>query len=349
MKWKKKTDILALMVGHGTQLNGVWDSGCAYGKYTEAGLMLKIVKVAVKMLRKSGVRVISDCDNGNNRNMKSSVAWANSRGAKLYMSVHCDYKFSTAGVAPLYVSKTGKEFATTVGKYVAKAMKMRWKGAFKRTNLYELNATKMPSVIFETGAIKADLKYLKDYKKYGKALAKGICKYIGVKYVGTTKAEKLCKTLKALATDMNNKHFKYKMEYKKCGMSYAQARKTKNSNCATFVSYGLQKQGVLKEGQIFWISNKDIVCKGEGCRANIVKNFKELHPNKPPKKADLKKGDICGYDPYHTQVFAGWGKDKKGKKVPTWYSWGSKDVGKKEPLVKKTYNTRKIATILRFK
>ena len=53
MTWNKKTDSLFLAVGHGTQLNGVWDSGCAYGQYTEAALMLPIVKAAVKLLRKS--------------------------------------------------------------------------------------------------------------------------------------------------------------------------------------------------------------------------------------------------------------------------------------------------------
>lgn len=184
MTWDKKKDIISVMCGHGTSSDGSWDCGCVYGKYTEADLMLKITKEAVKYLRKSGVKVLTDADKNNNRNMKSCVAWGNHKGVKYYMSVHCDWSGATKGVAPLYVSKTGKKMATTVGKVVAKEMKMKWKGAFKRTDLFELNATDMPAVIFETGAIKADLRYLKDYKKYGKALAKGICKYIGVKFVG---------------------------------------------------------------------------------------------------------------------------------------------------------------------
>ena len=199
MKWNKKTDILALMVGHGTQLNGVWDSGAAYGKYTEAALMLPIVKVAVKKLRQSGVRVLTDADKGNNRNMKSSVAWANKHKCKLYMSVHCDYKAATPGVAPLYKTTKDKDFAAKVGKKVAKLMGMKWKGVFRRTDLYELNATDMPAVIFETGAIKADLKYLKDYKKYGRSLAKAICAYLGVKYYVEPNAQKIANTAKKLA------------------------------------------------------------------------------------------------------------------------------------------------------
>lgn len=180
MSWNKSKDVFALMCGHGTQLNGKWDSGCVYGKYTEADLMLEITKTAVKYLRLAGVKVLTDADKDNNRNMTSCVKWANKEKAKYYMSVHCDYKLASAGVAPLYVSSKGKKMAVAVGKAVAKSMGMKWKGAFKRTDLYELNVTDMPAVIFECGAIKADLKYLKDYKKYGKALADAICKFIGV-------------------------------------------------------------------------------------------------------------------------------------------------------------------------
>lgn len=182
MSWKKD-DIFALMCGHGKSLDGTWDSGCVYGNYTEADLMLAITKVAVKYLRKSGVKVLTDADKNNNRNMTSCVAWANKKNAKLYMSVHCDYSKAPAGVAPLYVSSVGKKMADSIGKSVAKAMGMTWRGAFKRTDLYELNATDMPAVIFETGAIKADLKVLKKDEKYGKALAKAICSYIGVPYI----------------------------------------------------------------------------------------------------------------------------------------------------------------------
>ena len=187
IKWDKKKDILALMCGHGKSLDGSWDSGCVYGKYTEAGLMLKIVKVAVAYLRGSGVKVLTDADKDNNRNMISCVTWANRKGADLYMSVHCDYKLASAGVYPLYVSSAGKKFATAVGKPIAKEMGMKYKGVAKRSDLYELTQTDCPAVILETGAIKADLKYLKDSDKYGKALAKAICAYIGVDFTGKKK------------------------------------------------------------------------------------------------------------------------------------------------------------------
>lgn len=343
MSWNKKNDIFALMVGHGKQLNGVWDSGCTYGKYTEAGLMLKIVQVAVKYLRKNGIRVLTDADAKNNRNMKSCVAWANKKGCKRYMSVHCDYKLASAGVAPLFVSDNGKKMATTVGKYVAKKMGMKWKGAFKRKDLYELNATKMPAVIFETGAIKADLRYLKDYKAYGKYLAYGIMKYIGVTPVKKTNAEKLLASAKTVTTEMKKQGFKYKASGN--SGSWKQALKKKTSNCATMVSYSMQVAGLFDDGQYFYCNGDLVNCKGPATAARLNKLAKTLHPHTSPKKTKLQKGDICGYgDPAHTQIFAGW---EDGK--PTWYSWGPTDVGKAQPLVKKTYNTKKISTIIRLK
>lgn len=178
MTWNKDKDILALMVGHGKSLDGSWDPGCVYGSYTEAGLMLPIVTAAVKYLRSKGIKVLTDADKKNNRNMTSCVAWANYKKADLYISVHCDYKGATKGVAPLYVSSSGKKMAKAVGKSVAKSMDMTWKGAIKRKDLFELNATNMPAVIFETGAIKKDLNDLTKPALYGAALGKAIYKYI---------------------------------------------------------------------------------------------------------------------------------------------------------------------------
>ena len=342
MKWKK-TDIFALMVGHGRSLDGSWDSGCVYGKYTEAGLMLNIVKVAVKWLRKSGVKVITDSDDANNRNMRASVAWANRKKARLYMSVHCDYSKAPAGVMPLYKTGEDKAMAVTVGKSVVKSMKMKYRGAVRRTDLFELNDPTMPSVIFETGSIKADLKKLKDYKAYGKALAKGICKYIGVPlYV--SKSVMIRRKVKAVLLKMKELNFKYKVSGN--AMSWAGAKVKKTSNCSRMISYALQVAKVLEPGQVFWLNGDKLVCKGTGCKAKLLTSYTIIHPHKVPKKANLKKGDICGYkDPAHTQMFAGF--DTLGR--PRWYSYGPGDVAKAQPRHKKSYDKKKIDTILRLR
>lgn len=342
VKWKK-SDVLALMVGHGRSLDGSWDSGCVYGNYTEAGLMLPIVKRAVKWLRKSDVKVITDADDANNRNMKASVAWANNKGARLYMSVHCDYREAPAGVAPLYKKEVEKAFAAAVGKSVAKSMKMKYRGAFHRLDLYELNATNMTACIFETGSIKRDLKKLKDYKKYGKALAKAICNYIGVPlYV--SKSVMIRRKVKAVLAKMKALKFKYRVSGN--AMSWAGAKKQKTANCSRMISYALQVAKILKPGQVFWLNGDKVVCKGTGTKKALLAYYKVLHPHKKPKKCGLKKGDICGYsNNAHTQMFAGW--DRLGR--PRWYSYGPNDVGKKQPRHKPSYDKKKIETILRLK
>lgn len=197
MKWNKNKDVLALMVGHGTSLDGSWDPGCTYGKYTEADLMLPIVKAAAALLRKSGVKVLTDADKDNNRNMKSSVAWANNNGADLYISVHCDYKLATSGVMYYYGSAEEKKMGAAVAKYVATYMKLKYKGGKGDNQKFEVNSTE-PGIILETGSIKMDLKTLKKAKKYGRAIAKGILKYIGVPVYVSNRA-KLAKTATALA------------------------------------------------------------------------------------------------------------------------------------------------------
>lgn len=180
--------LIAIQCGHGVSLDGSWDAGCVYGKYSEAALMLKITKAAVKYLRANGFNVISDADHGNNKNMIADVRWANEAGAKLYISIHCDYSKAPSGVMPLYVSSSGKKLAKCLNKAVKSDLKMKSRGVQKRTDLWELNGTDMTACILETGAIKADLKTLRDKADaYGKAIAKGVCAYFGVKFKDTSK------------------------------------------------------------------------------------------------------------------------------------------------------------------
>lgn len=182
---------VALMCGHGRSRDGSWDSGCAYGSYTEAGLMLPITKAAVKYLRKYGVTVYSDADTDNNKNMLVDVAWANAKDCDIYVSVHCDYKKAPSGVMPLYVSAKGKKLATALNNAIKSGVGMKSRGVVRRRDLYELNATEMPAVVLETGGIASDLKILKSKPDtYGKAIAKGICDYLGVSINKTVKAEK---------------------------------------------------------------------------------------------------------------------------------------------------------------
>ena len=187
-KVKMMSKTIAVHCGHGVSLDGSWDSGCVYKGYSEAKLMLAITKAAVKYLRASGVKVQSDADHGNNKNMIADVRQANNSGVAMYLSIHCDYSGAPRGVMPLYVSGSGKKLAKCLEKTIKKDMGMKSRGVQKRTDLFELNGTDMTACILETGSIKADLATLRDHPdKYGKAIAKGICQYMGVKFSDGTK------------------------------------------------------------------------------------------------------------------------------------------------------------------
>lgn len=347
MKWTK-SDVLALMVGHGRSLDGSWDSGCTYADYTEAALMLKIVKVAVKYLRTSGVKVMTDADKDNNRNMKSCVAWANkkNKNVKLYIACHCDYSLASSGIMFYYGSDAGKAVGDSISKYVAKAMGMRFKGGVKDLAKFEVNSPKMTSVLYEAGAIKADLKKLKDYKKYGKALAQAICKYIGVSFKEHSTAYKIRVATSKVIKRMKELKFTYKASYKDCSNTWTGAKKKKTSNCSMAISYSLQVAKVLPKGQFFWINGDKITCKGGLTSAKLKQLATITHPHKSPKKAGLKKGDIVGYkNSPHTMEFAGW--NSKGE--PLWYSVGPSDIRSGKAHVKPSYNTKTIYTRIRFK
>ena len=341
MKWNKSKDLLALIVGHGKSLDGSWDPGCTYGKESEAALMLPIVQCAAKWLRKSGVKVLTDADTKNDKNMKASVAMANQKGADLYISVHCDYSAAASGIMFYYGDNTDKKCGDTIVGYLAKALGLKNKGGKKDLAKFEINSPKASSIILETGGIKSDLKTLQDEQRYGKALAKAICKYIGVQ-IYVSKRTKLMRKMAELLAYMNSHNFKYLNNYKKCGMSWAEAKKTHRSNCATAVSWSAQEIGLLKPGQIFWIAGTTIECRGSGCKTRVKKKFTIKHPKKVASKVTLKAGYIVGYSPYHTQIFVK--KNKAGK--PMWYSYGKHDPKKKQPRRKASYDKKKIMTVM---
>ena len=175
--------------------------------------------------------------------------------------------------------------------------------------------------------------YLKECKKKAAAKSK-------------TNAEKLCDKMQALIAEMNKLGFKYRNSG--CAKTWTGAKKKGFSNCATTACYALQLLGLIPKGMIFWLNAGEIRAHSEKERKAAIKAIKKIgkidHPNKSPKKAGLKPGDICGYSP-HTQVFAGW--NDKGE--PLWDSWGTSDPGKKMPRVKKSYNNKKIGIRIRLK
>lgn len=171
--------------GHGIDTHGRWDSGCVYRGRQEARLMLPITRAMVAYLRGSGVYVYTDADTGNNLNMKKCVRIANKKKLSAYTSIHCDCYQARRGTFPLYRTASGRRLANAMNRSVHSTLSIRNKGLKKRYDLYELNKTRVASCIYETGSIRGDYRTLKKkYNKYGRALAQGMCNYLGVEFTG---------------------------------------------------------------------------------------------------------------------------------------------------------------------
>lgn len=180
---KKASDFtIGSYAGHGVSTDGSWDPGCTYGNYTEAELVLPITKDVNTALRRCGFKVVTDAD-GNKLNMLKQVEKSNKENVDVHISFHLDWSGAPKGTLPICASEEGRKLAKSINDVVVEETGMTTRNVKKTDEYYETNATNMPAVIFECGAIKADLKRIKKHKVYGEAIAEGICNYFDVEYV----------------------------------------------------------------------------------------------------------------------------------------------------------------------
>lgn len=172
----------AVMIGHGIDTQGNWDSGCTYGGYQEAQLAKEVVAGILEVFNANGVPHITDYpDNG--KNIIRCVEWANAEGVDAYISIHLDYDKAPSGIYPIYLSNEGLAMAEAIRA----SMKLRIPGLKDRGNLcradHEVNATNMPAVIMEIGSIKNDLDLIRNNTKlFGHSIAYGLLDWAKIPY-----------------------------------------------------------------------------------------------------------------------------------------------------------------------
>ena len=340
---------VAVFCGHGTSQDGGWDSGCVYkhkGKtYTESALMKKVTESCVYYLRQCGIKVVTDVP-ANGINMVKQVKKSNAEGVKLHVAFHCDYSGAPAGTIPLYASASGRKLATAMNKRVMQYSSLKTRGVCKRTDLYELNATKAPAVIFECGSIKKDLVALvREYDAIGFGAARGICDYLGVKFDPIQM--KLLDACTYYEKQILKNHLKYNGK-----ATYTTFRKSmqgkKQVNCALFVTWALQKIKVLPNNRRIWLGN---FVNGSGA-ATLKSKCKVMHPDKRPRWCYLHIGDIVGFqwgsskkNLVHTMVLRGFVNGH-----PKWATCGGSDIKAKDlSRCRSTYEKKPIKTICRLK
>lgn len=128
--------------GHGTDKRGKWDSGCTWGKYQEAKLMIPICKSMTRHLRSKGVYVYTDAFSGNNRNLFWLVKHIKNYNVSVLVNVHCDYKKAPRGTLSLYRYAEQKKLAECLNTGVHQTVMIGDRGLKKRNNLMTLNRTK---------------------------------------------------------------------------------------------------------------------------------------------------------------------------------------------------------------
>ena len=170
--------------GHGKSTNGSWDPGCTYKGLTEAELMLPIAKYVVKQLEYNNFKVFTDVYDKNNINMIKQIEMSNKNNVAIHVALHCDWSGSLPGSNPLYCSgsTSGRRLANCIDKHIEKYTGLKSKGSTPRSDLRELNDTKMPACVMEAGSIKHDndeWDTVAEQKAYAKAIARGICEYFG--------------------------------------------------------------------------------------------------------------------------------------------------------------------------
>ncbi len=171
-----------LAIAHGTQTNGVWDSGAVWGDYHESDISFGIGGYAVKRMRERGLLVDTDYDTGNDRNITYTVRDANALGVDAYVSLHCDWSGAPSGTLPIVYadSVAGLKLAECINKSVMRDVGIGTRGIVKQADAdadYEVKGTVMEACIFEMGSMKADIDKLLDFEIYGLAVADGICDY----------------------------------------------------------------------------------------------------------------------------------------------------------------------------
>ena len=345
----KVNDRVGIWVGHGRSLDGSNDSGCVYrykGKlYTEAELMVPIVNSCVHYLRECGIEVVTDAPT-NKINMVKQVSRSNAANVRLHVAFHCDYAKADPGTLPLYVSAKGKKLAEKMNKRVMQYSSLKTRGVGKRTDLYELNQTNMTAVIFEVGSIRYDLKtMLHEFDAIGFGAARGICEYLGVKF--DPPQMRLLNALTAIEKGILKNHFTYDGKATYTTFNAALNGK-KKVNCALFVTWALQKIGILPTNRRIWLGDG---VNGNGA-ATLKKKCAIYHPNKLWYHCGLHIGDGLGYqwgpskqNKVHTMVLRGFVNGR-----PKYATCGSSDIKAKDlsrPRI--TYDRKKVKTIFRIK
>lgn len=177
-------------IGHGTEPNGVFDPGAvAADGTTEHELAAAVVASAGEALARSGVATVVEYSGGagHDPDYRGSAAAVNAGDYACAVEVHFDWTGGYDGGSGLYVSDAGKALAAEIASaYGDSLVCPRPASNVRRADLYFLNATDCPAVIWECRRVGAYPP--EQLRLMGGAIALGICRWLGVRFFGSLEA-----------------------------------------------------------------------------------------------------------------------------------------------------------------
>lgn len=174
--------------GHG----GSDPGAIGVNKTKESAITLIIANKIKPILERCGLKVIMTRTRDEFIGINERVAIEKKTSNYCFVSIHCNaFNGTVAGLEVLYnaPSANGKRLAQKIyDQLIADKLYINKRGIKARTDLGVLKNTICPAALVETAFIDnaQDYKLLQKQDDFAISIAKGICNYIGVKYVAGT-------------------------------------------------------------------------------------------------------------------------------------------------------------------
>ena len=168
--------------GHGGN-----DSGAVgINNLLEKDINLSVAKKVQDLLKSKGLEVILSRTNDKTLSLNDRTSAANSSKADCFISIHCNaFNGEACGVETYSYSTNTNDLATDIHEELLKSKCYTKNRGTKTANFYVIKNTNMRACLIELGFIDniEDSKLLlQKQDNLAEAIARGICKYLNIKY-----------------------------------------------------------------------------------------------------------------------------------------------------------------------
>lgn len=169
--------------------HGGTDSGAVgVRNVLEKNIVLEVAKKVASKLRNCSIEVKMSRTDDTFKTLNYRSSDANNWGADCFVSIHCNSFNETAKGIETYCYKFKyRKLADCVHTEMVNAKLYTLNRGVKEGNLHVVRETNMPACLVELGFIDnvEDIKLLENkQEEFANAIAKGICKFLGVEYKG---------------------------------------------------------------------------------------------------------------------------------------------------------------------